>query len=334
VNEAALAEWLAGKLELPEVRITDLRRHTEGFSWEMFTVDVECDGGRQGFALRVEPRDGLLAPYHVEQQFRLQCAVHASAEVPVPEPYWLELDRAVLGMPFYAMERLRGLVPVQWQGDHTDAFPTPAVRRSVGREFVRVQAAIHRIDWRRHGLEFLGGSDDAERATLGQIERWASFYERSALVDVPLLRHAIAWLRANAACSGRLALCHGDYRIGNFMLRDGRIVGVFDWELAHVSDPIEDVAYSGLALWRGRGELLSQLLAADEYFRCYEEHAGLPVDPVSYRFWTVLGLVKAASVHLAAARAFEEGRTNDLRLAALGHQVHYPLRLLAAELGI
>jgi aminoglycoside phosphotransferase (APT) family kinase protein len=332
VNEDALAEWLAAKLRVPVVGIVDLRRHTEGFSWETYTVEADLDGERRGFVLRAEPNDGLLAPYDIEHQFRLHCAIHGSPDVPMPEPYWLERDRRLLGMPFYAMERLLGRVPVPWRGDDPEVFPTPAVRAAVGREFVRVQAAIHAVDWRRHGLQFLGDDSGAEAATLAQIERWSSFYERSVLVEVPLLRRATAWLRANPACSGRLALCHGDYRIGNFMLRGGRIVGVFDWELAHVSDPIEDVAYSGLPLWRGRHNLLSQLLPADQYFRYYQEHTGLPVDRAVYRFWTVLGLTKAASVHLAAARAFEEGRTNDLRLAALGHQVHYVLRFLAREL--
>jgi aminoglycoside phosphotransferase (APT) family kinase protein len=311
VNEAALGEWLAGKLGVTSVRIVDLRRHTEGFSWEAYTF--EADG--RGFALRVEPRDGLLAPYDVEQQFRLHCAVHEHSDVPVAEPYWLELDSSVVGARFYAMDRLYGRVPVQWEGAELPA--------SVGRDFVRVQAAIHAIDLQH--FDFLGDPE-------ATIERWSSFYERSFLVEVPLLRYAFAWLRANAASSGRLVLCHGDYRIGNVMLRDDRIVGVFDWELAHVSDPIEDVAYSGLPLWRGRGELLSQLLPAEEYFARYEEHTGLRVEPELYRFWTILGLAKATSVHLAAARAFEEGRTNDLRLAALGHQVHYVLRMLEREL--
>ena len=93
------------------------------------------------------------------------------------------------------------------------------------------------------------------------------------------MRYAIGWLRANIACSGTLTLCHGDYRIGNFMLADGTINGIFDWELAHVSDPVEDIAYSGLPLFRGRNPLLSQLLEPETFFARYEERTGLRVEP-------------------------------------------------------
>ena len=65
---------------------------------------------------------------------------------------------------------------------------------------------------------------------------------------MPLLREAIAWLRANRASSGRVALVHGDYRIGNFILgADRRIAAVLDWELAHVGDPVEDIAWASPA---------------------------------------------------------------------------------------
>jgi aminoglycoside phosphotransferase (APT) family kinase protein len=323
-----LHAWLAAKLEVPDVTIGDVTRHAEGFSWETWTFDASWPGGSRGLAIRIEPDDGLLAPYDVEEQYRVHEVVRRRSSVPMPELYWLELDPAVLGRRFYAMERLHGTVPVQWAGDDPALFPTPEARRALGRRFVEVQALIHAVDWR----DLFADPGDPVAAARAQVERWAAFYEDSALVEVPLLRHAIGWLREHVACSGRLVLCHGDYRIGNFMVADGELVGVFDWELAHVGDPIEDVAYSGLPLWRGRGELLSQLLPAEEYFQLYRERTGLAVEPDVFRFWTVLGLLKAASVHLRAARAFEQGRTADLRLAALGHQVHFVLRLLAREL--
>jgi aminoglycoside phosphotransferase (APT) family kinase protein len=334
VNRRRLAGWLASKLGAGAVEIANVQRRTEGFSWETYTLDAAIDGTLCGFAIRVQPADGLLAPYDIDAQYRLHEVVHRHSAVPVAAPLWLERDPGVIGRPFYVMERVDGTVPVQWDGE--DALGAVGGRRAVGRRFVAIQALIHAIDWRAHGLgSMLRPAVREADAAAAQLDFWGQLYARSALIEVPLLRHALGWLRANVACSGALALCHGDYRIGNFMVRGGDIVAIFDWELAHVSDPIEDIAYSGLPLFRGRRQtraLLSQLLPAEEYFELYESHTGRAVDPAIYRFWSVLGLVKAASVHLAAARAFEEGRTHDLRLAALGHQVHYVLRLLAAEL--
>jgi aminoglycoside phosphotransferase (APT) family kinase protein len=224
---------------------------------------------------------------------------------------------------------------VQWRGKDPAIFPTEEARRTIGLQFVDVQTRIHAIDWAAHGLK-LPGHDfgDPTASALAWVDHWADYYAGSVLVELPLMRYAVAWMRANATCSGRLSLCHGDYRIGNFMLRDSVIVGIFDWELAHVSDPVEDIAYAGLPLFRGRNPLLSQLLHPDEYFPRYEAATGAHVDPEVFRFWTVLGLVKAAASHLRGTRAFEDGRIGDLRLAAMGHQVHYVLKHLATALGI
>lgn len=330
---AALEPWFAARLGADAARVVDLRQHAEGFSWQTYTLDVEAGGERRGYAVRVEPRDGLLAPYDIRGQYALHRAVLDHSDVPMPDLYWLELDPSVLGMPFFVMERLHGVVPVQWRGKDPEIFPTIEARREIGLEFVRVLALVHAIDPRAAGLAFLGDHADAGAASHAQIEHWERYYADAVLLELPLVRHALAWLRANVATSGRVALCHGDYRIGNFMLgADRRIVGVFDWELAHVSDPVEDIAYAGLPLFRGRNPLLSQLLAPDEFFARYEELTGTPVDADVFRFWTVLGLVKTVASFMRGVRAFEEGRIRDLRLAAMGHQVTYTLRHLADAL--
>src|SRR5690606_26153731 len=133
-------------------------------------------------------------------------------------------------------------------------------RHALGVDFVEVLARIAAIDWKAAGLgEVLDARDDPEEAARAEIEAWARFYHDSVLVEEPILREAIAWLRANLAVSGHLALVHADYRLGNFMVRDGRIVAVFDWELAHIGDPVFDVAWAGMPLYRGRDPRLSQL---------------------------------------------------------------------------
>jgi aminoglycoside phosphotransferase (APT) family kinase protein len=153
-------------------------------------------------------------------------------------------------------------------------------------------------------------------------------------VSIPTIDYAVSWLRRNLAYSPSIALTHGDYRIGNFMIRDGRIVSIFDWELAHIGDPVEDIAYSGSPLFRGRNPMLSALLERQEYFAYYEQRTGLRVDPEVFHFWTVLAMVKQAASQVRGSRAFEDGRGDDLRLATMGHQVQFVIRHLATELGL
>ena len=249
----ALAPWFADRLGVREARVEEIRRHAEGFSWETYTLTLRFeDPGtgqpvRRSFAVRREPEDGLVAPYDIVGQYRLHEAVLAHGGVPMPRLLALELDRGVLGMPFYAMERLEGSVPVP---NEPLPFASDAERDAVGRQFVDVLARIHEVDWRAEGLRFARVPTSPEQAPLEAIEQWGAYYERSRLVEVPVLRAAILWLRANVAGSGRLVLCHGDYRLGNFMVRDGRIVGIFDWELGHAGDPVEDLAWSAMPAFR------------------------------------------------------------------------------------
>jgi aminoglycoside phosphotransferase (APT) family kinase protein len=333
----ALGPWFARQLGAASSHVEDLRRHAEGFSWETYTLRVcfrdpatGADVSR-GFAVRREPEDGLVAPYDIVGQYRLHETMLKHDGIPMPSLLALELDRSILGMPFYAMERLEGRVPVP---NETRLFESAHERSAIARQFVAVLARIRCVDWRAAGLEFSSAPQSADRAPHAALEHWEDFYARSRLLEVPLLRAAILWLRANVAGSGRLALCHGDYRLGNFMIQDGRIVGIFDWELARVSDPVEDLAWCALPAFRGHSRLASGLLATGELLDRYRDATGLRPDPDALRFWTVLGQLKAAAIFLRGSRAFEERRASDIRLAALGYRSLYLLRELAAELGI
>lgn len=335
----ALAPWFAARLGARRVQLDEVRRHAEGFSWLTYTMLVRSTDGsgverQQGYAVRVEPVDGLLAPYDIDGQYSLHGEVLRQPGIPMPKLFWLEKDRSILGMPFYVMERVEGKVPVQWRAKDPEMFPTADDRHRIGLEFVDILAAIHAVPLEGDWVAHFTAAPDPRGSALAQVEHWAAYFEGSALVPIPTIDYAVSWLRRNVAWSPRLSLVHGDYRIGNFMIRDGAIVAVFDWELAHVSDPVEDIAYSGLPLFRGRNPMLSHLLMPEEYFAHYEARTGLHVDPDVFRFWTVLGLVKAAASHVRASRTFEDGRGDDMRLAAMGHQVQFVVRHLANVLGL
>jgi aminoglycoside phosphotransferase (APT) family kinase protein len=338
-RRGALRAWLGDRLGDPDLAITDFVRHSEGFSWETYTLDASwrdretATVRNDGFAIRVQPRDGLLAPYDIEAQYRLNVAL-AETAVPVPVPLWLELDEQPLGMPFYVMDRVRGSVPVQWRPDDTAIFPTPEAVHRFGERFADLQAEIHRVDWRAAGLAGLLAADDPIAASRAQLARWTNLYEQSTDTEIPVFREAVEWLASNLRPSGDLVLCHGDYRIGNVMEAGGDVVAVLDWELAHIGDPIEDLAYTGLPLWRGRDTRISHFLEPSEYFGRYEAATGTAVDPAAYGAWTVFGLLKAGACHLRGAQAFAEGRSNDVRLAAMGHQVHHVARHLRSALGL
>ena len=140
-----------------EARVDELRRHAEGFSWQTYTLAVEARrrrGAGYGGARRAARR-----PARAVRHRRPVHAAPGGARAlrrPDADLHWLELDPSVLGMPFYVMERVEGVVPVQWRGNDPAIFPNDEARREIGLEFVDVLTRIHAIDRRRAGLAFLG----------------------------------------------------------------------------------------------------------------------------------------------------------------------------------
>lgn len=334
--EERIASWLAARLGTGRVDLSEFRRHAEGFSWQTFTflaAWADDEGAREaGFALRREPEDGLLAPYDAAAEYDLHRRLAERTDVPLPGLRWLETDPEPLGRPFYVMDRVVGPVPVPWQPDDPEAFPDEVARARVGAAFVDVLARIHAAG-PAVATPVLWSPSAPERTAAETIDLWREIYLAQARAPIPMVERAIAWLRANECWSGRLGLCHGDYRIGNVMLDGaGGIRAVFDWELAHLGDPVQDVAWAALRLFRGRSPLWSHLLAEREFLAAYAEASGVEVTAAELRFWTILNYVKVVANYLRATSAFEGGRSGDLRLAAMGHQVDFVLRLLRDEL--
>ena len=107
--------------------------------------------------------------------------------------------------------------------------------------------------------------------------------------DRPILALALRWLEANLPAPVPPRLVHGDLRMGNLMAENGRLTGVLDWELAHLGDPHEDLAYGCLTVWRfSRPDRPAFGLASIEALaQAYAAHGGEQFDPARFRFWLV-----------------------------------------------
>jgi aminoglycoside phosphotransferase (APT) family kinase protein len=222
--------------------------------------------------------------------------------------FWLEADPQWLERPFFVMARLAG-----------DASPQALVSGASGADLaavaeqkVQILGRIHNLDWRAMGLDFLGVPDGPEACAAQEIDRWETIMRAQALEPQPALEMAIAWLRAHQPVAQRVALVHADYRTGNFLVEGSRITGILDWEMVHLGDPLEDLAWVCLRSWRWAGDArMGGLLLRDELYRRYEAASGLCVIPEAVRFWEVLGNLKLAVIFLTGARSFVEGRSKD-----------------------
>jgi len=331
-----LERFLAARMpDAARLRVCDLETQTEGFSQETFSFTAEVGGGgRSAWVLKREPVAGLLEPYDLEPEFRV---LHALSDDPLPSPRtpWFERDRAVLERPFYVMERLAGEVPIPAPGPRGEGPFEEAERAALAPQVMDALAALHAVDWRARGLAFLG--EPKQGAALAEVERWAARIERSGTAPAPVISEALVWLRREAPADHDVVLLHGDYRLGNWLVSragaETRLTGILDWEMVHLGDPVEDLAWCASHLWRAQTPRAACLAPPAELVALYERASGRSVDPERLRYYEVLAVVKMLAIMMTGVRAFREGRTGDLRMAMFDHQLPFLQALLAALRG-
>lgn len=159
-----------------------------------------------------------------------------AGRVPVPAVLAGCDDSSVTGAPFVVLEHLDGLV-LRGRADAA-ALPPPA-RRALGPRLVDALLALHRVDPGTLGLGRLA----ERRDYLGrQLRRWHENWLRTRVRELADLEHAHRWLVANAPEQRRTTLLHGDFRVDNVLLgADGTVLGILDWELSTVGDPLADL---------------------------------------------------------------------------------------------
>ena len=312
-----------------DVAIERLSKFPAGFSWITYAVRVAGFANAREVILRIGPPYGLFAPYSAMPEFDSLSALAASA-VPAPRAFFASDDPAILGAPFLICERVEGDTPLPW-GSHGQGLNGDR-RETLAADFIEALAALHRFEWRTTALVKWGEGVTNENAAELQIDDWQKRFERWALRPHPMAHRTLAWLRSHAPTAQKVSLVHGDYRLGNFLERDGRISAILDWELVHLGDPIEDLGWAFLPQYRGGTSLVCGLAGEADFVARYEARSGLKVDPASLKFYIVFSLMKLAFTHIAAARCFEDGLFNDMRMPAMATQIAPVFRQIAKTL--
>jgi aminoglycoside phosphotransferase (APT) family kinase protein len=313
-----------------DIAVEHLVRFPVGFSWITYGVKLRRESEPKDMILRLGPSYGLLAPYSAAPEFHSLQALQASG-VPVPKAYYWSDDPNILGAPFFLCEKVAGEAPIPWVSGEESKLEEKR-RKSLARDFIDALATLHRFDWRATPLRDWDCGIATEIAAARQIAHWRAAHQRWKMRPHPMVHHAFAWLSENAVPAKRVSIVHGDYRIGNFLEVDGRISAILDWELVHLGDPHEDLAWAMLPQYRGGSGLVSRLASEDDFLLRYQEQADFEVDRAALRFYTVLSLLKLALTHMAAARSFEEGDFNDMRMPAMATQIGPALRQIQKTL--
>lgn len=255
------------------------------------------------FILRRPPAGTRAKSAHdMGREYRVQHALKPFfPEVPVM--IGLCKDESVLGAEFYVMERIEGIIPRARmpEGLGHDAQQNRALCLNVLDKLL----ALHKVDYEAAGLTSLGkGAGYAKR----QVDGWSERYQKARTWNVPSFHYVCSWLKDNTPEDVATCVIHNDFRLDNVVLDPNeptRVIGVLDWEMATLGDPLMDLGGS-LAYWVeakddplmkmvGRQPThLKGMLTRREVVDYYLEKTGYR--PKNFTFYEVFGLFRLAVI--------------------------------------
>ncbi|GAB25473.1 putative phosphotransferase [Gordonia polyisoprenivorans NBRC 16320 = JCM 10675] len=192
-------------------------------------------------------------------------------------------------------------VLLQRLSGHTDAVSFLNADPSIGRDRTLDLA---------HALAELHQVPVPEMTAVDEpVERLRHEFPQVRREPLPTVSWALDWLEDNRPDIHRTTLVHGDFRPGNVLYEAGAIVGILDWELAHIGDPLEDIAWAYRALWSPE-----RFVPLTEFVAAYESATGVPVDLTALRWHRILAELKYVIISLRGATSFSTGSVHNLRL--------------------
>ena len=316
---SVLAGWLAARRPgKRDIVVADLRNPSQGYSNETWLCDLAWndDGGAhqyQPLVLRIQTTAvGTFPDYDLAKQYRCMTALQDTT-IPVPRLFGFEPDPALLGAPFFLMERVDGLVPNENPLYHLEGWLhelPEAVQADHWMQGIDAIARLARIDPWAQGFEFLAAPEWRDDPLGQQLEYfrahmcWAESLNR----PYPHLQRAWSWLRDHRPAPMPGGLCWGDAKLGNCVFRNGRLVAMLDWEGAHLGSPVMDLAWwltLDRCLCEGYGlPRLAGLPGRAESVARWEAGAGQSATDLEY--YEVFSAFKFASIMARIGTLFQQ----------------------------
>jgi aminoglycoside phosphotransferase (APT) family kinase protein len=313
---ARLRDWLEGHVsDWQNVRVQPLEVALgSGFSADIFFVGVEYEAlgqaHSQTLVVRRQPTDNeVVYGSSLKLQGQMMAALDALGSVKVPDWIGMELDSAVLGLPFLVMGRVEGHSATQKPNYNTVGWlfdMTPAQRRSSWTNAIEAFAVMNRIDWQRDGFGFMARPDWGQPGLdqyLGYIEAWHTSCHQGR--PMPYVEAALAFIREKMPQNTQVNVLWGDSTPSNVMFAaDGSVNALIDWELAAMGPSELDLAwwlyFDDLFGRRFGVTRLEGLPTRDESIAIWEAAVGRKAEDLGY-----YDIVVALRMALVAVGAYD-----------------------------
>jgi aminoglycoside phosphotransferase (APT) family kinase protein len=307
-------QWLAPFINVDAVpEVLQFRSGASNLTYLLQYPDREL-------VLRKPPVGTKAASAHdMKREFLIQSRLQPVYPL-VPSMIALCDDQTVMGSDFYVMERVVGDI---FRRDVPEGVK-PSDVSVMADSLISGLVQLHAVD-----ASILAELNKGPGYVQRQVEGWSKRYRNALTDDVPNGEKVMAWLDANRPDDVASCVIHGDWRIDNvvFDLEQARIVGVLDWELATVGDPLMDLG-SSLAYWVDRDDEpafaalrrqpshLPGMPTREEFVQRYLQLSGRRCD--DFTFYEVFGLFRLAVIIQQIWARYRAGQTTNPAFAGFG----------------
>lgn len=289
--------------------------------------------GEKEMVLRRPPFGSKVKSAHdMGREYHVLARLHDA--YPAPRPLLHCTDEAILGAPFYLMERVRGVIIRRNLAPGLEL--TPETARKLSESFIDRLAALHRLNYTALGLGELGKPQGyLERQVRGWIER----YKGSKTHELSEVEPLSAWLEKHMPAERAGTLIHNDYKFDNMVLDPEditQIKAVLDWEMCTLGDPLTDLG-TALAYWIDPGDppemqmvrwgptIVPGMLSRAQLAERYAEKTGRDLSQIV--FYYVFAMFKVGVIIQQIYYRYFHGLTKDERFASLGEVARTLMRV-------
>ena len=314
---AALAAELARQFGAHAIHIHSAQRLSGGAIQENWALDAEVEGGaqagRQRWVLRTDSPSSVSVSLGRRQEFAVLSRV-VEAGVRAPRPLLLVEHSPTLQRPYFLMQYLAGSAAGHRLTRDAASVPNP---RLLLEDLAQSLANLHRLTPEAAGLDFL--AVPGKPAAVAAIEEYRAYLD-SLDEPQPVLEWGLRWCELNLPEALPARMIHRDFRTGNYLVEQGRLSGILDWEFASFGDPREDLGWFSARCWRfaapqreagGIGEL-------EDFLAAYRNADGVAVNAAELVFWQVLAHLRWGVIALQQAQRHLSGQERSLELALTG----------------
>ncbi|QMW23851.1 phosphotransferase family protein [Sandaracinobacteroides saxicola] len=316
--ETLLATALTRHWQAP-VTVTGLKRFHGGAARETFRFDATTPTATQGLVLRRDPASSLIETDRAVE-YHVLARAHA-AGLPVPEPLLLATDPDSFGAPGFLMRE----IPGGRAAFVSEKNPYADIADTAGAQLFTALGRLHALSPTAADLAILPDGRPAAR-----LAHWRREIEAHSSRAQPVAQAALRWLAARCPPDPpRPAIVHGDFRSGNFLVDDRGLLAILDWEMAHIGDPHEDLAWCFDPLWAHNDSRVAALLPQDTAIAAWEAASGHRFDPTHWTWWRMFAGLVGLAIWIRSAHEVATFKTVDPVMVYAGL---IPYRFHAAQL--